>query len=638
MGAHDGDFLGREGETPASVRHHHEIDEHGVYVPPPNPIAKAVKNAKPPKDTATQARLPKGFKLTGNGVVYLEKSTSEEGEPKTRELFVCSPLNVTAETRDKDQTHWGRLLEWPDRDGHPHVWAIPMSMLEGEPAAVCAVLADGGLIIGGGSKVRGLLVRYIKESQPGARARCVNRIGWHGGVYVLPTQTIGQGDGERVIFQSGAAGAGDFRQRGTAAEWRESVAALCHGNSRPMMAIGAALAAPLLHFVPGDDESGGFHFRGGSSCGKSTALWAAASVYGQPKGEDSFRKEWRATSNGLESTAAGRNDSLLILDEMGQVDGKEAGTIAYMLANGQPKQRMKSRDFEKPPAWRLLFLSSGEISLADHMAQAGKRIKAGQENRLADIPAVPFNGHGVFDELNGHPDGAALSVAIREAAERHHGAAGLAFLEAVARHQAGLPERLKSIIGQFVAHVVPKGASGQVGRVAKRFGLVAAALVLAGEFGITGWDQDAAVWAVKACFNDWLHQRGGAGDHEEAQILAHVRLFFESHGESRFTDWDSAERVVNGEDNEHRTVSNRAGFRRKSKLNGYTYYVLPEAFKTELCAGLDHERAARVLKERGWIEPEKSGKTQQKPRLPGFGGTQVRCYVFTSKMWESSDG
>jgi putative DNA primase/helicase len=636
MGDHDGEWFGDSSEAPVSLGHHGAETADGRETQAA--IRKAInQDAKKPKKPLTDVKtgLPKGFKLTDKGLFYLEERADDEGKTKSRNLYVGSPLKVTAETRSKDQNQWGRLLEWSDRDEHPHVWAIPMSMLEGEPSAVCAVLADGGLIIGGGSKVRNLLVRYIKECEPAAKARCINRIGWHGGVYVLPNQTLGENRRERVLFQGGAASTGDFQQRGTAAEWRDSVAALCAGNSRPMTAIGFAFAASLLHFMAGG-ESGGAHFRGDSSCGKSTILWAAASVYGPPAGDDSFRKEWRATGNGLEGLATSRNDSLLILDEMGQVDGKEAGTIAYMLANGQPKLRMSDAALlRKAPSWRLLFLSSGEISLADHMAAADRKIKAGQENRLADIPAMPMNGFGVFETLNGHPSGPALSVAIREAAGRCHGAVGLAFIEHVTRVQDTLPERIKSFIARFVHDVVPPGASGQVHRVAERFGLVAVALELAAEFGLTGWDPSTGTGAVKACFKDWLHQRGGAGDHEETAILSQVQAFFEANGESRFSDWDFAEKVVTHQEEDRRATVNRVGFRQRSQLEGYTYYVLPEAFKNEICTGLNPDRAVQVLKAAGWIEPDNQGKSSQRRRLPGF-GKPTRCYVFTSKMWDSA--
>jgi putative DNA primase/helicase len=61
-----------------------------------------------------------------------------------------------------------------------------------------------------------------------------------------------------------------------------------------------------------------------------------------------------ATANGLEAVAATHSDALLCLDEIAQLSGKEAGEVAYMLANGQGKSR-SSRDatLRKPAQWRL---------------------------------------------------------------------------------------------------------------------------------------------------------------------------------------------------------------------------------------------------------------------------------------------
>jgi uncharacterized protein (DUF927 family) len=45
-----------------------------------------------------------------------------------------------------------------------------------------------------------------------------------------------------------------------------------------VLAISAAFAGPLLNLI--DAESGGFHLRGASSIGKTTALVLAGSVWG----------------------------------------------------------------------------------------------------------------------------------------------------------------------------------------------------------------------------------------------------------------------------------------------------------------------------------------------------------------------
>ena len=55
-----------------------------------------------------------------------------------------------------------------------------------------------------------------------------------------------------------------------------------------------------------------------------------------------FKRTWRNTSNALESVALAHCDALLCLDEMGQVDAKEAGQVSYMLANGSGKGRSRA--------------------------------------------------------------------------------------------------------------------------------------------------------------------------------------------------------------------------------------------------------------------------------------------------------
>lgn len=100
-------------------------------------------------------------------------------------------------------------------------------------------------------------------------------------------------------------------------------------------------------------------------------------MWGNPS---SYIRLWRATANGLEGLAALHNDGLLILDELSLIDPREAGEAAYLLANEQGKARASRAGTARPSAkWRLLFLSSGEESLAALMARSGRKANAGQE-------------------------------------------------------------------------------------------------------------------------------------------------------------------------------------------------------------------------------------------------------------------
>jgi putative DNA primase/helicase len=345
----------------------------------------------------------------------------------------------------------------------------------------------------------------------------------------------------------------------------------------------------------------------------------------------SYVNRWRATSNGLESLAALHNDTLLILDELAQVDPREAGEIAYMLANGQGKQRSARTGGAKArQSWRLLFLSAGEIGLAQHMADGGKKAKAGQEVRLVDLDADAGRGLGLFDTLHGYPDGASLSTAIKAAAARHHGHGVTEFAKVLTESTDELPLHIKREMDLFVQSCLPPGESGgQVHRVCERFALVAIAGELATANGITGWQPGEAVLAVKRCFGEWLAGRGGSANAEPGAMIEAVRSFVSKHEEARFTDLDIDHTGI------YRPTINRAGWRRKVD-DGREYLIDPNVFKTEVCAGFDLVAVCKVLVDAGCLESAiEAGKTRYSIKRRIQGESPRRVYVVTSRIWEA---
>jgi uncharacterized protein (DUF927 family) len=557
------------------------------------------------------------FELTERGVFFT--GVDHEGNTKAP-VWVCSSLGVTAKTRDSKSGSWGRLLEWFDDDKVRHQWAMPLELLEGDGTDVRRELARLGLHIATSRAARDLLAAYLKVWPVDQRARCVERLGWHGSVYTMPAETIGEA-GELVVFQNAHAVEPAFATAGSVDGWRESVAALAAGNSRVVFAICTAFAGALVGIV--GEESGGFHLRGKSSCGKSTALKAAASVWGDPV---TYARAWRATANGLEGLASLHNDGLLILDELGQCDPNEAGEAAYLLANGQGKVRAQRNGTARASLqWRLLFLSAGEESLASLMARCGRKANVGQEVRLADFDADAGVGLGAFEALNGCASPDALSQALKDATARHHGAAGIAWLQAIVPERDKLPGLIAAGVRQFVGENTGPDSVGQVMRVAQRFGLVAVAGELATRYRVTGWAEGEATRAASQCFAAWLEGFGGAGNREDRALLAQVRGFFETHGASRFEDMGAAldQRVVN-----------RVGFYRTGVQGTREFLVLPEAFRREVCAGFDAKAATRCLLAQGWIMPGGDGRPTHKPRLPGIG--TARVYVLTNK-WADAE-
>lgn len=541
--------------------------------------------------------------------IYLDPPKGETGVEPTR---ISDFIEVVGRTRDKCNDNWGRLLEWRDEEGVMHQWVMPADMNHGDPQEVARTLARRGLWVSPYLKHVRALVSYLVNHEADY-VLLTDRLGWHGNQFVMPSHVIGTG--ERVIFQGGQ---GDYglSHCGTVKEWTDNVAALAVGNTRLMFAIAAAFAAPLAEAVY---ESGGVHFVGSSSSGKSTALAVAASVYGKPT---AYAHRWRATGNGLEGVCVTRNNLLLVLDELGEVSPHEAGGTAYLITNGGGKVRARQDGSSRQPKrWNTLLLSAGEVGLAQHMAEGGKQVKAGQELRLVDISADAGQGLGMFENLHSFEGGAVFADRLKVATSEYYGTAGEAFLSYIAEYKPAALVAIEGMQKNFVKDVVPAGACGQVSRVAGRFGLIAAAGELAIQCGLCEWEGGASIDAAEALFNEWLAARDGLGDAEDASGVACVRAFLTAHAESRFTPMD---------DPGYNTKTiNRAGYWRREG-GADTFYILPEAWRQEVCKGQDPKRVAKAVKAMGALLHD-NGLLLKKKRLHGLGA--VNCYVVTSAIF-----
>jgi putative DNA primase/helicase len=605
----------------------------GRVTPPKRGKAAPAGRQGPPKG-GNEGAAPSPFdrfRVDADGLWFDPPADESEA---SRPVKVCGPLLVSALARDAHDMGAALLLEF-DAFDKPRRWLMPLSMLAGDGTAYRAELLNQGFMVPTDAKRRAMLTAYLQSRRPVDRVRIVDRVGWHGRAYVLPRETIGEDGGERILFQADAPTESTFGRRGSLDKWQSSVARLCEGNSRLAFSVCLAFAAPLLAWAPGTD-SGVFKLVGDSSCGKTTALRVAASVNG---GRD-YLQRWRATDNGLEAMAAQHCDGLLCLDELAQLDARVAGESAYMLANGQGKSRAGRTGAARPRlTWRILGLSAGEIGLSDHMAEAGKRTRAGQELRMIDIPADAGAGLGIFETLHDFEGPGAMAQHLTRAAESTFGTPGRAWLEHLTGRTDGLMRELRERMDSIAFDLVPESAAGQVQRVGRRFALVAVAGEMATAAGMTGWPEGTATSAARRCFNAWIEARpGGIGQTEDAMILRQVRGWFGLHGEARFTDWSRAD-----DDHAPKTM-NRAGWRRAVKttsgldeLTGWEWFVLPDVFRSEVCKGYTERAALRLLKDRGHLhtEPGRGGYTC-KAKPPGADGCMV-YRVQSSILADSGD-
>lgn len=310
-----------------------------------------------------------------------------------------------------------------------------------------------------------------------------------------------------------------------------------------------------------------------------------------------------------------------------------------MLANGQGKSRA-SRDasLRKPPHWRLLFLSTGEISLANKMAEdsRNRRQTAGQQVRVIDLPS-DGGAHGSFDNLHGFESAARLADHLKSASSRFYEMPIRRFLEMIFPDLLSLSAAAKESIQRFVDDACSHdGCDGQVKRVAGRFGLMAYAGELAISLGILPLPEGESLWAARTCSDAWVEERGGSGAAEERDGIAAVRDFLTAHHSSRFqSPWEPPDpnfpRIINLE----KTI-NLAGYRKRVGEDGWDYFITPGAWG-EIAAGLNKKALAETLIRRGFLIPTSERDRTASPRIPGIGTRRV-YHVSHTIFSEKADG
>jgi uncharacterized protein (DUF927 family) len=575
------------------------VGEHAVAVDFDAMISKATAHKTAERAPSQTGDSP--FIVMDSGVFYRYTKDGEKIMDR-----ICSRMDVIAVTHDEHGNGWGRVLRFKDLVGRLHEWAMPMSLAAGDGAEIRAELLDQGLNIEPFRQSGTRVIQYITSSAPSDTWLSVARPGWHGDFFIMPDETIGEGE-RRAVLQRERSFKHSFRAQGTLAEWQTNIGQYCVGNPYLAFTVSAAFAAPLLHIA--HEQGGGFHIRGGSSCGKSTLLEVAGSVVGGG-GQNGYLTSWRATDNGLEGVAETHCDSLLCLDEIGQANSKTIGQTAYMLANGQGKIRAtKSGSARAPAEWRLLFLSSGEESLASKMNEAGSKTHAGMEIRLAEIPVKAH--WGVLDNLHGfegEEPAKDLINHLKKAAGQFYGHPIREYLRRLVKlDRLDLAKEIADVQTEFHKKYVPAGSGEQVGRVAKRFALVASGGELATDMGITGWEEGEATKAAGRCFKAWLEARGTSGNTEDISAIDQVRTFLEVHGAARFSHMNDKDEGV-----DDYLVINRAGYKRKNKDDETQteYLVFRNVFRTEVCKGFDYQNVEELLISRGFLAVDKAGKRQ----------------------------
>ena len=527
------------------------------------------------------------FECKSSGVYYIHTETDKDGRIIEKPpLRLSDGLELIGRGIDANGGHY-RVIRWRDAlTRQSKTAALAMADIGTPP---CWQRLQGyGLTVMSGRRKRELLADYLQTDGQTTPYTVTDKAGWQGGAYILPNgETIAaDSDGQsRMIYNGDTSQAAAFAQSGSLQDWQDNIARYAAGNSRLLLAIGTALAAPLLHLV--GEQNGGFHIYGDSSDGKTTAALVGLSIYGNPT---ALKLAWRGTDLGFSNAALARNDGLLVLDEIGEAHPKTVSKTAYSVINGKSKiQGAKDGGNRAGQEWRVLLFSTGEYALKNYMERAGETWEAGQNVRLPSIPAATV--YGIYENLHGFPNGAALSDHLKAAAQQYHGTAIRAW---AAKLQTLSADTIRAAFAAFLATL--PDLDGQACRVARRFALAAAALELAAD--ITGLPAGVGTAGIKQCFDDWITVNG-TGKYEDRRIIGSAAAFMQQHAHGlRFADW-----------NDRHTNKDHAGYRRENGQDEKAeFWIIPAVFEGEIIQGTDTEKACGVLHGIGWLAKPEGGR------------------------------
>jgi putative DNA primase/helicase len=565
-------------------------------------ILEGAEAVKATLQNAATPDMPAGFLLTEDGLFCVSEKECKR---------ISNYIKVLAFTKNNKKI--SKLVEFKDYKGRLLKTTLHSGMFSKGGDQVRIHLSDLGFVYAWNPLAKCKLVEYLSDSIPNKEAIVVTHTGFFGNIYVRPDLVIGDTQEEIILDESIDDAA--FSTRGSLSDWQNYLAKYCENNSRLTFSVSTAFASVLLRVC--EIPNVGFHLVGNSSSGKTTCLNIAASVFG----DTNYVVSWKTTDNALENTAFKRNDALLILDELSEMSSSKAGDVAYMLANGKGKGRMdkncKSREILR---WKLVFLSSGEIDLSAHMAEANKTSKAGQKVRLLNIPAkAGRDSHGIFEDLHDFEDGAEFSNYLLESAAQYYGTASVEFIKQVVDNMKTIKSQYKKEYQRMKAEHLPDKSEGQDLRAFERFMFVGFAGELATQYGVTGWNFGDSYSAALKCFHSWLEEKEGVGDDENKRILDQVKAFFELHAHSRFYDLDGFK---------DQKINKMAGYKSVYK-DAVMFYVSPSVFQDEICKGFTRKAVIDLLIKNGFLLQNSNGDYRQQKWTP-YGNKKV--YVVSGKI------
>lgn len=500
-------------------------------------------------DEPEAGSLPRGFALSSlagePGLYYRVHKRSG-----TDEVKIGDPLEVIAKYREKETGESGKVVCYVpeivlDEERRMMAYVPDVSLAGSKCVDTLKLLPSYATVKEYHSKI----VEYINNAAPAKKIVLMRRTGWSGkdrNTFLFPGDLF-EKNGVEYMFPKEDTYSFMSRQ-GTFEEWKEKVAALAAGNSRAVLALSEAFAAPVRSYLDDDDDVCGWHIVGPNGCGKSTCAKVGASTYGRgstmnPDGEGAL-VSWYKTENQMESAAVAHNHMCLYLDEMklaAKRDPRALEIISYMLTMGNGKGRMAANGKDrKLNTWRIGFFSTGEESLVSYIERGGGMVNSGQEVRICDILHSPGYESNIFENIHGRSSSKVFADELKDNTKKYYGHAFPAFVASLIEHGIDKEDRESFLGVQGRAFFgVFEDSSQELQRVASTMCYNHLAIHLAIKWGILPWDEMIECGMLAQCFDAWRASfTDESGLRSEEQKIRDQWTTFIQENRGKFADPD----------------------------------------------------------------------------------------------------
>jgi hypothetical protein len=426
---------------------------------------------------------PKPYFRGKTGGVYVRR-TSEDGEPEDKCVY-HNDLYIVKRVRDIEVGEAVVVRLHLPVDGIRE-FLVPLASITSREELRKA-LAQQGVAVLNPQEIMQYLTTCVNELQGSSAALDArSQFGWTDNTFtrfVLGDReyTLGETMTNHESSHTGGLFAA-FTPKGSLQGWCEAV----HFYNRPGMEVhqlvlGSGFGSILMQLDA--VHCAALHLKGGSGVGKTTAMAAAASIWGNP--EDLIIHE-RDTYNSKMHRAEVYHNLPWLMDELTNTPPEELSNLLYQITGGKQRNRMGSKanaERSRGASWHLLLVTTGNRSIVEAISGI-KAAPTAEAQRIleCEVPKTLTAADKAASD--------AMSMALR----KNYGHAGEVFVRYVMNN---LPE-VKDLVAAMRTRVDTAACLGPENRFWSAFATYSlVGLVIARKVGLVRYNVETVTdWTI----------------------------------------------------------------------------------------------------------------------------------------------